>query len=88
MTDRKQAGKLTEDDYDDGFRVCPRCMGNGEVVCRCGGDQCYCDNGGDAPCPTCGGDGEVPVEDFNRMLRRHAEFSAALDTALKSGSAE
>lgn len=33
---------------------CPRCGGEGSIICRCGGDLCVCMNGGEMPCPKCG----------------------------------
>lgn len=80
--------ELAVDDwFDDGeWCQCPRCMGSGSVDCHCGGDQCYCENHGDAPCPVCGGDGEVTVEREQRYLKAeakaHREMKAALTEAL------
>jgi len=46
--------------YDDYEGVpCPRCMGDGYVICHCAGDLCLCENQGDAPCPVCLGEGET-----------------------------
>lgn len=62
-------------EYDDAdFVTCPRCSGFGTVNCHCGGDQCYCDNHGDAPCPVCGEEGEVTAARWDRYMeaqRRH-----------------
>ena len=48
--------KTTEpDDFeDDGADFwCEACQNTGSVECYCGGDQCYCENGGEKPCPKC-----------------------------------
>ncbi len=67
------------DDYDeDDFEVCPRCMGDREVPCHCGGDLCICDNHGDAPCPTCHGEGEVTHERAERYLAEQRRFHEAM----------
>lgn len=79
---------MSDTDYDhfepyipDGHVLCPRCYGSMEVDCRCGGDQCYCDNHGDKPCPFCGGEyggeGYVPKEKADRYYARQAEIHAA-----------
>ena len=48
-------------DYDDlnEAEVCPRCDGDGEVNCYCGGDLCVCENYGERACPRCHGEGYV-----------------------------
>lgn len=65
------------DDYDDfcgGGEVCPRCSGDGTIICRCGGDLCVCENNGDAPCPLCDEEGVVSSELADKFLavRRRA----------------
>lgn len=50
------------DDYDDQFLTCPRCLGDGYLICSCGGDCCVCDNYGEAPCPLCYAEGVVSEE--------------------------
>jgi hypothetical protein len=50
------------DDFDyeerpEGAEWCDRCQGLGMADCRCGGDQCYCQNYGEMECPTCHGEG-------------------------------
>jgi len=63
-----------DDFIDDGpLVVCPRCNGDGSVSCYCGGDQCYCDNQGDAPCPTCHEEGKVTEEVYERYIQRERE---------------
>lgn len=48
--------------YEDEGPVCPHCGGLATVICRCGGDQCYCDNYGEKECPVCWGEGRVSDE--------------------------
>ena len=62
------------DFIDDGHLVvCPRCNGDGSVNCYCGGDQCYCDNQGDAPCPICYEEGEVTNEVYEWYIQRQRD---------------
>ena len=46
------------DDRDEHAEWCDRCQGTGSVDCHCGGDLCFCANGGEMDCPQCHGEGE------------------------------
>lgn len=47
------------EDFDEDYRLCPRCSGFGTIDCHCGGDLCVCENYGERDCPLCYGEGEV-----------------------------
>lgn len=72
-----------EEDYeifdDPSTAICPHCMGIGTVSCHCGGDQCYCENHGEAPCPVCWEEGEVTHERhdayMDNLAKRNAEMA-------------
>lgn len=55
-----QRGDMTDDfdafDFPENSAWCERCQGTGSVECYCGGDQCYCRNGGERDCPRCYGE--------------------------------
>lgn len=61
-------------DCDDQSVMCPKCSGDGTVICHCGGDLCVCENFGDAPCPLCHEEGVVSTELAEKFLaaRRRA----------------
>jgi len=59
-------------DYEEDA-PCPRCMGDGTIICHCGGDLCVCANYGDAPCPVCHGEGSVSEEREAAFLKAEAE---------------
>ena len=73
---------MTDDghEYDDGempegAEWCDRCQGSGITDCRCGGDQCYCRNGGEMDCPTCHGEGFwTPTPAQLEARAKHAEW--------------
>jgi len=71
-------------DDDPELASCPRCMGDGSVTCRCGGDLCFCDNQGEAPCPVCHGEGEVTHERYDRYMRAQAEAARAWREAVSA----
>ncbi len=77
---------MCADEYDEAeFVTCPRCSGFGTVDCHCGGDQCFCDNHGDAPCLVCYEEGEVTTERWDQYMeaqRQHmAEMQRVWDAA-------
>ena len=40
-------------DEDEQLQFCTKCQNTGAARCRCGGDQCYCENQGETFCPDC-----------------------------------
>jgi hypothetical protein len=68
------------DDFDyeerpEGSEWCDRCQGLGMADCRCGGDQCYCQNYGEMECPTCHGEGWwVPTPAQLAARAEHAKW--------------
>lgn len=48
---------MTHDDLIDDEETeqdfCYACQNYGYVECRCGGDLCFCANGGEKPCDKC-----------------------------------
>lgn len=75
-----------DDEIDDFYSypecvACPHCMGGGFVACRCGGDQCYCDNHGDAPCPVCHGEGEASEDRAQQYRAAEQEAREAMRKA-------
>lgn len=46
-----------QEPLEDEQEPCIQCNGDGWKLCRCGGDICICDNGGEMDCPACNGTG-------------------------------
>lgn len=73
------------DDRDKGV-ICPRCMGDRSVSCRCGGDLCVCDNYGERDCPVCFGEGDVSQDRSAQYLKAEGEAMAAIRAAWPASS--
>jgi len=67
--------------YDD--PPCPRCDGDMEVDCHCGGDLCVCLNYGRKDCPFCYGEGTVSEDRRSDYFSQQRAFHDAMMEARK-----
>lgn len=71
--------------YRDDAIWCDRYQGAGSVDCHCGGDLCFCENGGEMDCPRCHGEGEfVPKPgQLEREAEQHRKLREIMAAAIK-----
>ncbi|MBK5958052.1 hypothetical protein CCR97_07955 [Rhodoplanes elegans] len=83
-----------EDDYHEpsiptDHVLCPRCNGDGEIACHCGGDLCVCGEE-EQPCPLCGGeyggDGYVSRDTADRYWKRQHEIRDAIRKVMEGNA--
>jgi len=76
-SDRYDDMEYDEGEIPEGMVICDRCNGEGEVDCRCGGDQCYCGRQ-EVTCQVCHGEEYITKERWEKRAAAHREIMDAL----------